>query len=63
LIPAGTGLAYHEARKRAAVAGGVPQNEAPAVEVIAAEEVVVNVTTEVSSEIDAEWNQIIKSWQ
>jgi len=54
LIPAGTGLAYHEARKRAAVAGGVPQNEAPAVEVIAAEEVVVNVTTEVSSEIDAE---------
>jgi DNA-directed RNA polymerase subunit beta' len=55
LIPAGTGLAYHEARKRAAVAGGVPRNETPVVEAVAeAEEVVVNTTVEVSSEIDAE---------
>jgi DNA-directed RNA polymerase subunit beta' len=55
LIPAGTGLAYHEARKRAAVAGGVPRNEAPVVEAVSeAEEVVVNTTVEVSSGIDAE---------
>jgi DNA-directed RNA polymerase subunit beta' len=37
LIPAGTGLAYHEARKRAAVAALTPQVSAPSAEVAAAE--------------------------
>jgi DNA-directed RNA polymerase subunit beta' len=38
LIPAGTGLAYHDARKRAAVAGGVPVKEIPAEALFQAEE-------------------------
>jgi DNA-directed RNA polymerase subunit beta' len=37
LIPAGTGLAYHEARKRAALAALTPQVAAPSAEVAAAE--------------------------
>jgi DNA-directed RNA polymerase subunit beta' len=51
LIPAGTGLAYHEARKKAAVAGGVPVKEV--VDAEAAVEVEAS-TVEVSSEIVAE---------
>ena len=51
LIPAGTGLAYHEARKRAAVAGGVPAKEAPVAPVVLESDVTA---VEVSSEIAAE---------
>src|SRR5450830_1292987 len=51
LIPAGTGLAFHEARKRAAVAGRVPQKEL-AVEEVFSEAEVAEVA--VSSEIAAE---------
>ena len=57
LIPAGTGLAYHEARKRAAVAGGVPAKaDAPVAGfALDAEESAVEVpAVEVSSEIAAE---------
>jgi DNA-directed RNA polymerase subunit beta' len=51
LIPAGTGLAYHDARKKAAVAGGVPTKEAVDVEAVVEVEAS---TVEVSSEIVAE---------
>ncbi|MFZ3087402.1 MAG: DNA-directed RNA polymerase subunit beta', partial [Methylotenera sp.] len=55
LIPAGTGLAYHEARKRAAVAGGVPVAQIPAEQVASeSEEVAVEVSSEVGSETAAE---------
>jgi len=55
LIPAGTGLAYHEARKRAAVAGGVPTAHIPAEQVaLEAEEVAVETPSEVGSETSAE---------
>jgi DNA-directed RNA polymerase subunit beta' len=37
LIPAGTGLAYHESRKRAALAALTPQVATPSAEVAAAE--------------------------
>ena len=55
LIPAGTGLAYHEARKRAAVAGSAPVVElavSEATEVAVTEG--VDVATEVGSETAAE---------
>jgi DNA-directed RNA polymerase subunit beta' len=59
LIPAGTGLAYHDARKRAAVAGGVPAKEIPAEALFLAEEepvveVVAGVDGEVVGEVAAE---------
>ncbi|MDP3677769.1 MAG: DNA-directed RNA polymerase subunit beta', partial [Methylotenera sp.] len=55
LIPAGTGLAYHEARKRAAVAGDVPKAEIPVPEVaLETEALAVEVTPEVSSETTTE---------
>jgi len=55
LIPAGTGLAYHEARKRAAVAGGVPAANAAVASVVAEAEVIAEeVVSEVSGEVDAE---------
>ena len=55
LIPAGTGLAYHEARKRAAVAGGVPTAEIPAEELEQeSEEVAVEASSAVDSETAAE---------
>ena len=59
LIPAGTGLAYHDARKRAAVAGGVPVKEIPAEALFLAEEepvveVVAGVDGEVVGEVAAE---------
>jgi DNA-directed RNA polymerase subunit beta' len=54
LIPAGTGLAYHEARKRAAVAGGVPAKEVIASVVADAEIITEEVVTEVSGETDVE---------
>jgi DNA-directed RNA polymerase subunit beta' len=51
LIPAGTGLAYHEARKRAAVAGGVPAKEIATEEVfLAVEESPVEVGNETAAE-------------
>ena len=51
LIPAGTGLAFHEARKRAAVAGGVPHKELAAEEVFLEAEVS---TVDVNSEVAAD---------
>jgi DNA-directed RNA polymerase subunit beta' len=55
LIPAGTGLAYHDARKRAAVAGGVPAKQAVVAPVVLeAEDAVVEVVSEVGSATDAE---------
>jgi DNA-directed RNA polymerase subunit beta' len=51
LIPAGTGLAYHEARKRAAVAGGVPSKEIAAADVFLDPEISA---VDVSSEIAAD---------
>jgi DNA-directed RNA polymerase subunit beta' len=55
LIPAGTGLAYHDARKRAAVAGGVPSKEIPAEALFAEDEVsVAEVAIEVVGEIATE---------
>src|SRR5450830_297771 len=51
LIPAGTGLAFHEARKRAAVAGRVPQKELAVEEVFSeAEESAVEVSSEIAAE-------------
>jgi DNA-directed RNA polymerase subunit beta' len=51
LIPAGTGLAYHEARKRAAVAGGTQHKEAQAAEVFLEAEVsAVEVVSEIATE-------------
>jgi DNA-directed RNA polymerase subunit beta' len=59
LIPAGTGLAYHDARKRAAVAGGVPAKEIPAEALFLSEEepaveVAAGVDGEVVGEVAAE---------
>jgi len=55
LIPAGTGLAYHDARKRAAVAGGVPAKEIPAEALfLAEEEPVVEVAAGVDGEVVGE---------
>ena len=59
LIPAGTGLAYHDARKRAAVAGGVPVREIPAAALFTAEEesvveVDIGTASEVVGEVAAE---------
>jgi DNA-directed RNA polymerase subunit beta' len=51
LIPAGTGLAYHDARKRAAVAGGVPAKEIPAEALFTSTE---DLAVEVVSETEAE---------
>jgi DNA-directed RNA polymerase subunit beta' len=51
LIPAGTGLAFHDARKRAAVAGSAPQKELAADEVFLEAEVS---EIEVSSEVAAD---------
>jgi len=51
LIPAGTGLAFHEARKRAAVAGGVPAKEVATEDVfLAVEEPPVEVSSETAAE-------------
>ena len=55
LIPAGTGLAYHDARKRAAVAGGVPVKEVPAEALfLSADETVAEVASEAVGEVAAE---------
>jgi DNA-directed RNA polymerase subunit beta' len=51
LIPAGTGLAFHDARKRAAVAGSAPQKELAADEVFLEAEVP---EIEASSEVAAD---------
>ena len=51
LIPAGTGLAFHDARKRAATAGSAPQKELAADEVFLEAEVS---EVEVSSEVVAD---------
>jgi DNA-directed RNA polymerase subunit beta' len=51
LIPAGTGLAFHDARKRAAFAGSAPQKELAADEVFLEAEVS---EIEVSSEVAAD---------
>jgi DNA-directed RNA polymerase subunit beta' len=51
LIPAGTGLAFHDARKRAAVAGSAPQKELAADEVFLEAEVS---EIEVSNEVAAD---------
>ncbi|HPV33175.1 MAG TPA: DNA-directed RNA polymerase subunit beta', partial [Methylotenera sp.] len=53
LIPAGTGLAYHEARKRAAVAGGVPAKEIAAEALFKDAEVVVDEVVGVEVESSA----------
>ena len=62
LIPAGTGLAYHETRKRAAAAANAPAAEGPSEAMLAAEAMftqdeaqVVEVTeTDVTGEAAAE---------
>jgi len=53
LIPAGTGLAYHEARKRAAVAGGVPAKEIAAEALFKDAEVVIDEVVGVEVESSA----------
>ena len=53
LIPAGTGLAYHEARKRAAVAGGVPAKEIAAEALFKDAEVVIDEVAGVEVESSA----------
>jgi len=51
LIPAGTGLAYHDARKRAAVAGSAPAKEIPAEALFTEAEVpAVEVVSETAAE-------------
>jgi DNA-directed RNA polymerase subunit beta' len=51
LIPAGTGLAYHDARKRAALASGAPAKEIPAEALFAEAEVpAVEVVSETAAE-------------